>query len=130
MEVTQDRFSYEDNLRRKEETNRGLLIDEYDREFMGSWPDRYLTMDPEEVAKELEEAFEPITTALRHIDTIQQWVERLCEHEREEYEAAKERGYLIDRSTKRGNLWQAYMTWCAFINVPFVGVSTRSGFVQ
>ncbi len=130
MELTRGRFSCEDNLRRKEEINRGLLIDEYDREFVGSWPDRFLTMDPEEVVKELTEAFEPITSAIQHMNTLQNRVDGLYEHEREEYEAAKERGYLIDPSTQKGNLWHTYMTWCAFVNVPFVGISTLSGFVQ
>lgn len=36
-----------------------------------------LTMDPEEVAKELTEAFESIMTALQHTDTIQHGIESL-----------------------------------------------------
>jgi hypothetical protein len=126
MELAKDRFSCEDNLRRKEEINRGLLIDAYDREFMGSWPDRYLTMDPEEVAKELTEAFEPITSALQHIETLQERVDSLYDHEREEYEAAKERGYLIDHATGNdGALHIAYMVWCALMNVPFLEIRTE-----
>jgi hypothetical protein len=127
MELIRGRFSCEDNLRRKEEINRGLLIDEYDREFMGSWPDRYLTMDPEEVAKELTRAFEPITSVIQPLYTLQERVESLYDHEREEFDAARERGYLIDHVTGNdGVLHITYMVWCALMNVPFLEISTES----
>lgn len=127
MQLAEDRFSCEDNLRCKEEINRGLLIDEYDREFVGSWPDRYLTMDPEEVAKELEEAFEPITRAIESLNALQERVDILYDHEREEFDAAKERGYLIDHVTGNdGVLHITYMVWCALMNVPFLEISTES----
>lgn len=62
------------------------------------------------------------------MDVLQQQIESLNKKEREEFEAAKRRGYLIDRSRKRNNLYNAYMTWCDLTTTP--SISIRRGYVQ
>src|SRR5829696_7365485 len=58
------------------------------------------------------------------MNTLESRIKSLKKNEREEFEAAKRRGYLIDRSRIRGNLESAYMTWCDIARTPFIAVST------
>jgi|SRR5215213_8192311 len=53
----------------------------------------------------------------------------LDEHQREEFEAAKKRGYLmLDRLADPGKLWTVYGYWCAFMYIPELIVN--KGLVQ
>lgn len=53
----------------------------------------------------------------------------LDEYQREEFEAAKKRGYLmLDRLADPGKLWTVYEYWCAFMYIPELIVS--KGLVQ
>src|SRR5215212_9609889 len=53
-------------------------------------------------------------------------IKSLTKREREEFEAAKRRGYLIDRSRVKDDLKSAYMAWCDMTTTPFIAVSTGS----
>jgi hypothetical protein len=50
------------------------------------------------------------------------WIKTLSQREREEFEAAKERGYLIDEARERENLWLTYVHWCTETMLPSVGI--------
>lgn len=56
------------------------------------------------------------------MDVLQQRISSLNKREREEFEAAKRRGYLIDRSRTRDDLGMTYMTWCDVTTTPYIGV--------
>src|SRR3712207_885389 len=56
------------------------------------------------------------------MDVLQQLVSSLNKKEREEFEAAKRLGYLIDRSRVRDDLESAYMTWCSVTKTPYIAV--------
>lgn len=62
------------------------------------------------------------------MDVLQQRINGLNKKEREEFETAKRRGYLVDRSKTRDHLYEAYMTWCDVTTTP--AISIRRGYVK
>jgi hypothetical protein len=61
------------------------------------------------------------------MNTLAILIKSLTKKEREEFEAAKQRGYLIDRSRTREDLEIAYRNWCDITATPFIAI--RRGYV-
>jgi|SRR5215217_3124419 len=59
------------------------------------------------------------------MDALQQCISSLNKKEREEFEKAQHRGYLVDPSKTRDNLYGAYMTWCHVTSTPAISIRRR-----